>query len=496
MPKHTRKRRHPNVNNDIEYEIDAPKNKFRAFDEDAQAEEEQLSKILFGGASSFLKSLEEAEQEIGASCSNVDSGVGEDTSDSEPQERIPAWYDEDDDGIEVGHALDAQGRKLPSGGINDRSNKYSSLLKNKFNLIVGTPSWATLDKRHKSQDSDSDEEILHSCGFLRTGTGAYLTRGALEFKKVKDLNCETYSEGPFINAVEFHPTSRVALVGGHNGVASLYAVDGRQNNKLHSVLFQHFPIFCAKFINNGNEVILGSRQNHIFSYDLMAAKTTRIPLPPGMTSFKKFITFPDFDIIAAAGKWGEIHLLSAASKERVATIKQNHEVTALAYGPQGNLLYGHSDCGEVTVWDVSMRRVLHKFMDKGCLQGTTLAVSPTNQFLAAGSAQGVVNLYDVGDILINKVPKPIKTIMNLTTSVTDLKFNATSEILALSSAEIPNSVKLLHVGSGTVFSNFPTFETKLGHVNAINFSPNSGYVAFGNRKSTVSLYTLKHYKSY
>lgn len=494
MPKQNRKRRHEKVSNDIEYEIDAPKNKFRPFDEAAQAEEEQLNQILFGGASSFLKSLEEAEQEVGATCSSTDSGVGEDSSDSDSKDRSPAWYDEDDDGIEVGHALDAQGRKLPSGGINDRRNKYSSLLKHKFNAVMGTPSWASLDK--KSQDSDSDEEILHSCGFISKTSQANLGSGILEFKKVKDLNCETYSEGPYINAVEFHPNSRVALVAGHNGIATLYAVDGRRNNKLHSVLFQNFPIFCARFIHNGNEAILGSRQAHIFSYDLMAAKSIRIPLPPGLTKFKKFVTSPDSQFIASAGKWGEVHLLTASSKERVAILKQNSEVTALAYSPRGNLLYGHSDCGEVTIWDMNMRRVVHKFTDEGCLQGTTLAVSSSNQFIAAGSAEGVVNLYGVDDVLANKLPKPRKTIMNLTTSVTDLKFNASSEILALASVDIQNSVKLFHVGSGTVFSNFPAFETKLGHVNAVNFSPNSGYVAFGNRKSTVSLYTLKHYKSY
>ncbi|RZB39300.1 hypothetical protein BDFB_014261, partial [Asbolus verrucosus] len=211
MPKQNRKRRHEFVSNDVEYEIDAPKNKFRPFDEEAQAEEEQLNKILFGGASSFLKSLEEAEQETGASCSNIDSGVGEDSEDSEMKERSPAWYDEDDDGIEVGQALDVQGRKLPAGGINNRGNKYSSLLKHKFNSIMGTPAWASLNK-NKSQDSDSDDEILQSCGFIRKATKENLTSGILEFKKVKDLNSETYGEGPYINAVEFHPTSQVALV--------------------------------------------------------------------------------------------------------------------------------------------------------------------------------------------------------------------------------------------------------------------------------------------
>lgn len=103
MPKLTRKRK-----SDIEVEVLAPKNKFKPFDEAAQQEEEKLSEILFGGSKSFLKSLEEAELE-GPSGSNVDSGVGEEDSSDSEKERKPAWVDEDD-GIDVGDALDIQGR--------------------------------------------------------------------------------------------------------------------------------------------------------------------------------------------------------------------------------------------------------------------------------------------------------------------------------------------------------------------------------------------------
>lgn len=486
MSKQNRKRRLITPQSQYE-EPEGPKNK-RILDATAASEEEQLNQILFGGTSSFLKSLEEAEQEQGSS--NIDSGLGEESEDSE---KCPAWHDEDDDGIEVGHALDIQGRSLPAGGINDRHNKYSNILRAKFNTALGTPTWANLDRK---QDSDSDDEILRSCGFIRKNTKASLPQGLLEFKKVKDLNCETYAEGPYVNVVEFHQGSRAALVAGNNGVASVYAVDGKRNNKLHSILFENFPILCAKFIHGGNEAILGSRHSHIFSYDLMAAKSFRVQLPPGLTRFKKFVVSPDGQFLAAAGKWGHVHILTAGTKERIANLKQNSEVTALAYNQQGNLLYGHSDTGEITVWDMTMRRITHKFLDEGCLQGTSLDVSSSNQFLAAGSAQGIVNLYKVTDVLASKTPKPRKAINNLTTAINDLKFNSTSEILALSSADIQNAVKLFHIGSGTVFSNFPCFGTKLGNVNVLNISPNSGYIAFGNRKSTVALYTLKHYKNY
>lgn len=425
--------------------------------------------------------------------SGVESGPAED-SDSQDQ-RKPAWSDDDDVGIDVGEALRAQHRRLPSGGINDRANRYSNLLKHKFESIVGTPSWAKLDKV-KSEDADLDEEILHSVGFVRKPLGTTLPAGTLEFKKVRDLNCETYSEGPFINAVEFHPTSSVGLVSGRKGVATLFAVDGKKNNKLHSVAFERFPILSAKFVNNGDEAILGSNQKHIYVYDLMGAKAMRYNLPPDMTQCKKFVVSPDTHCFAVAGKWGEVHLMSAISKERLATLKQDNEVTALSYNCDGSLLFGHSDSGEVTIWDINMRRVRHKFTDEGCLQGSALSASSSNQFLACGSAQGVVNLYGMEDALKSKLPKPRKTIMNLTTAITDLEFNSSSEVLALASSDIKNSIKLFHIASGSVFSNFPPFQSKLGHLQCINFSPGSGYLALGNRQSVVSLFRLKHFKNY
>lgn len=500
-PKENRKRKHKQTPGDVDYETNVPRSKFRPFDEKAQLEEEQLTKILFGGTSSFLQSLEEAGSEPSpSSYVDVDSGVGDDDesnngNDSPACDRKPAWFDDDDDGIEVGAALEAQGRKLPPGGINERTNKYSSLLAHKFAKSVGTPSWAALDKPRDS-DADSDEEIQRTCGYLKKTIKANVPAGQLEYKKVKDLNCETYSEGPFINAVEFHPTSSVALVCGVAGVASLYAVDGKRNSKLHSIGFERYPILCAKFAQNGNEAILGSRHSHLFSYDLLAAKSIRMKLPSGLTQFKKFVVSPDSKFISVAGKWGEVHVLAAMSKERVSLLKQDSDVTALAYNPSGNLLFGHSDSGDVTVWDMTMRRVIHKFTDEGCLQGTTLDVSSSNQFLAAGSAQGVVNLYGMEDVLRCKLPKPRKTILNLTTGITDLKFNQSSEILAFSSIDIPSSIKLYHLASSTVYSNFPTFGSKFGHVTVMNFSPGSGYLAFGNRKSTVALYRLKHFKNY
>lgn len=492
MPKHTRKRRH--MKQDLEVEVIVPKNKFKTLSERDRAEEAKLTEVLFGGASSFLKSLEEAEQEVGCSSTIVDSRIGEtDSDDGTHKERSPAWVDEDDD-IDVGIALDSQNRRLPDGGINSRTSEYKKLLEHKFETIVGTPKWASLDKKH--EDSDSDSEIQRTCGFITKRAKYHLSESVLEYKKVKDLNYEFYAKGAQVNVVEYHPTSSVSLIAGSTGIATLFAVDGKQNDKLHNVAFQKFPILCAKFIKDGNNIVFGSRQNYIYNYDLMSTAATKITLPNSLTQCKHFIASPDGKYLVVIGKLGEIHLLSSATNERLALLKQDSDATSLCFNQQGNLLYGHSSTGEVTVWDMNMRRVKYKWIDDGCIHGTNITISNSNQFLATGSAEGVVNVYDTADIFLSKTPKPKKTLLNLTTSISDLKFNSSSEILGFSSEEVDTSLRLLHLGSLTVFNNFPSFGSKLGHITVFNFSPGSGYLSLGNRKSTVFLYRLKHYSTY
>lgn len=114
-------------------------------------------------------------------------------------------------------------------------------------------------------------------------------------------------------------------------------------------------------------------------------------------------------------------------------------------------------------------------------------------------------------------PKVVKTIENLTTSISSMKFNFDAQLLALASKEKKDAVKLVsqvallfypttisnktdsprllqvHVPSLTTYSNWPTSSTPLGHVTALDFSPKSEYVAMGNTRGKVLLYHLRHY---
>jgi U3 small nucleolar RNA-associated protein 18 len=64
----------------------------------------------------------------------------------------------------------------------------------------------------------------------------------------------------------------------------------------------------------------------------------------------------------------------------------------------------------------------------------------------------------------------------------------------MSSYRKRDQLKLLHVESATVFSNWPTLKTPLHYVKSLAFSPHGGYIGLGNDRGKVLIYRLRHYE--
>lgn len=149
-------------------------------------------------------------------------------------------------------------------------------------------------------------------------------------------------------------------------------------------------------------------------------------------------------------------------------------------------------------WDVKSRRCLDRFPNG---DGTiTSSLSASSNSLAVGAESGVVNLYSehekqsANSLLGGGRRKaPLKSIMNLHTSADFVRFNSDGQILAMSTQREKHGLKLLHVPSKTVFSNWPTAKTPLGYVWSMDFSPQSKFLAIGNDKGKCLLYKLNHY---
>lgn len=277
-------------------------------------------------------------------------------------------------------------------------------------------------------------------------------------------------------------------------------MDGKDNTKLQSIHFEKFEIDRARFTIDGEQLIVGSKRTHgrFFSYDLLAGQSSEILFAKGKESYslQRFTLSNDGKYIACRGKYGFIHLLKTDTKEYIYDFKANGDIYALQFSDDSSKLFTHGNDGKVYIWDMKTRRCLHRFVDEGSIAGTALSISPNQRFLATGSDSGVVNIYDFNDACNQAEPKPLKTLMNLITEIDCLKFNHTSELLAMSSSHKNDSLRIVHMPSLSVYSNFPWMGANFRKIQEIDFSQNSGYLTFGNNSGFAHLFRLQHFINY
>lgn len=117
-----------------------------------------------------------------------------------------------------------------------------------------------------------------------------------------------------------------------------------------------------------------------------------------------------------------------------------------------------------------------------------------NRWLAIGCTSGFVNVYERknnDDPSIN--PKPVAVLDQLTTTISSLQFSPDGQILCMASRAVKDALRLVHLPSCTVFSNWPTSGTPLGKVTSTAFSPRGEMLAVGNEQGKVRLWRLNHY---
>ncbi|GMF14964.1 unnamed protein product [Phytophthora lilii] len=403
-----------------------------------------------------------------------------------------AWVDDDDEDVQV-NLEEPQLRKLrktEKDTVVDGKELHRRL-KTYYQGAHGSVSWADPknflgDRQADSDDSDNEEEaeLIRSTGKMLEVSGELLPQGTLDVARMKDANQHAPSNA-VIQSVQFHSNGQLMLTAGLDKTLHLFQVDGSNNANIENVFVKDLPITDAKFTCGGQRAVLSGPRQYFFSYDIEAGKITKIPGLYGRKEKKreKFVVSDNGETIVFLGSSGYLDVLSADSYQSIGTLKMSGEVTSAVFCENDNYLLSTGSDGQIYKFDMRTRRCVFVHDDEGSLGNHALAAG--GKYYAAGSKSGVVNIYDNAGLTAK--PKPRKALMNLTTRVDHLKFNTTSEILAMASTDEKDSLKLVHVPSQTVFANWPTAHTPLHYVSAMDFSPNSGYFAVGNARGRVLL---------
>jgi U3 small nucleolar RNA-associated protein 18 len=414
-------------------------------------------------------------------------------------EMTPAWIDDDDDTLEINLTSINRTKKLreTEQEITLSGTEYEKRLRKQFEKVYRRPIWAYIKAESQNLGLDKEEQF----SFFKASNDIVnenfstklLSPDKIDILRVHDANQEEYSQAVIQN-VSFHPNGQVLMTSGFDKTLRLFQVDGKINKKIQSVHFQDMPIYSANFFPDGQEVIVTGRRCFFYIYDLNGGEITKIQGVKGHDdkSYERCKVSPCNNYIAFLGTNGYIILLSRKTKQWIADLKINKTVRDIDFSNDGQYIYAIGVDGEVYQWDIGSRSCIHRFSDEGAVKSTTICASRNGEYFATGSNTGVVNIYN-NDCLTETKPIPQKSILNLTTSIHNMKFNSDSQLLAISSHSKKDQFKLIHLPTMRVFPNWPTSTTPLSYVSSFDFSPNSGYLAIGNDKGKVLLYRLGSY---
>uniref|UniRef100_A0A183TZS9 WD_REPEATS_REGION domain-containing protein n=1 Tax=Toxocara canis TaxID=6265 RepID=A0A183TZS9_TOXCA len=374
--------------------------------------------------------------------------------------RKQVWHDEDDE-TEVSlprHRRDIHLLRTTDSQRNTiNAKEYEKRLRETFIRTRGSgqsaPKWAAKEREtsmklsHDVEDSDESEaeEVEVALRQMTASTGAYiqkgdlLPKGVISVSKTIDIT-RGHRQNRFpLRALQFHPVQEVVMTGSENGTISLFEVGLPESEEhfMQDVHFKGFPITCAAFDHVGTNIIAGSKKrSYLFSYDLMDGKVCQLRPPCVMSNVNcgRFALSTDDKYIAVMS-CNEVHVLSLRSMEYVQALTTPSFVTSVQFSPNSsNMLYAMTDGGEVFIWDIRRPEQQKKFSDEGAVHGTVVHISRNEQFIACGSNTGIVNLYEMGEVLKTNEPKPLACFDQLTTSADFVCFNGDSQVLAMSSS--------------------------------------------------------------
>ncbi|KZO99627.1 WD40 repeat-like protein [Calocera viscosa TUFC12733] len=467
---------------------------------------------------------------FGSSASDADSDVEAAASPSTPPSppsaphtlalsthKKAAWTDPSDSALTVSLSTSNRLRKLRNTAEEDSvsGKEYELRLRRQFEKLQPAPDWAKPTKRPRAASEEGEErleDLLRGTGsIIRSASRTSLPQGELLVTRLADANLASPSSGG-VTSTAFHPTLPVLLTTGADRRLKLFSIDGSANPLLASLHLPSLPLTHAAFNPSGTAVFLSGPRPFFYTYDLQSGAVSQSPRglwgssgaqnpADGERSFELSEYSPDGRTLAVGGRRGNVYFVDTraggASGQVTGSIKLNSGVRSIRWAPGGKELIALGEDAEVYLFDVATRRCVRRWRDDGAFGASALEVSRDGQRMAIGASTGVVSLYDAAALRYGPLeegnPKAVKTVMNLTTRITALRFNHSTEILCLASKDRKDQLRMMHVPSNTVFFNWPTSGTPLGHVTAVDFSAGSEYAAIANTKGKVLLYQLRHY---
>jgi len=407
-----------------------------------------------------------------------------------------AWVDKHDEQIEVDLTSVARLRKLRKN--NDEKKVSGIEYQERLQEFYNEKLFQTDFFKWGREAQTLDEGVSYLDKLMQNDLDIYnakeeISPEVIQIEKIGSLMSQDRHKA-VVQTIDFHPNSDLMLTGAYDRMIKIFSIN--QNERFHrdrikplkSIFTEGLPISKAQFLPQYNQVFASGLKKYMLAVDLEKENVEKISSHLFASKFNKKIErfSANDEYITLLSDEGYIVVLSAKTKQYLFELKMNEKCLDAKFSGQ-NQLFSVGEGGRIYQWDLRNRKIINCFNDVGSSVTNTIDIS--GKMLATGSSCGIVNLYEMAGTELTHV----KEIQNLTTSVNNCRFNANSEIMALSTRWKKNGIRLFNVKEKKVYKNWPNLKTNVNFITTLEVSRDNKFLAIGNDLGSVHLYNFVHY---
>lgn len=380
------------------------------------------------------------------------------------------------------------------------------------------PSWAATPadkmgcrKRQREGGSEGPEEIVDG---LLASTAPILTSKHHRKRRVAPRPLSTvFLERDTPHSIAWHPSGDV-VVAACDRTLQMHHCSGRFVDKLSIVSLHAFKrrVTQSTLLPGGNEAIVLLEKTYwplivhlgtskVTELNFLSTRTGTaykngkdghsIDETPSRIACETTTTSAEKRVLVACGSTLVIGSVAHGTVSHKIIVPD--DITDCCFAGSNEILC--TSRNRMYVYDVrKTAKCVRVLTDHGSL--LTTCVAQQGSTLCLGSSSGVVNLYSRGACDAGGDSQPLKSLMNLTTSVSCLEMSRwesdqLAPMLAMSSNSQAGGLRLVSLPGGTVAPGFPEVGMKHGFVQCLAFHPTTPILSVGEQGRIVNYALLR-----
>ncbi|KAH0785538.1 U3 small nucleolar RNA-associated protein 18 [Histomonas meleagridis] len=311
----------------------------------------------------------------------------------------------------------------------------------------------------------------------------------LLIERVADLY--TPSTRSSVLGLVFNPCEPLAALLDSRGIVHVISVNGKNNKVQYSIPFpKQAQRHCLCYSSGGELIFVGCSKGTFHTIDCRTQTSLLTKIPSSQENITAAYCSPNNKLLVLIAQ-NRVHFIETSNRILLKTVPTSDELHCGTFDDTGDFFIAAGQSGHGIIFDCATFTAINRFQEPEMQFIHAIAFSHNR--VAIGTDAGVLHVFDFQS-LKERHPRPLFTKLNLSTKVDTVKFNPTGELIVFASSAKNNSLRILHLASQKVFSNWPTQKAPLSEVKDAAFDATGQYLAIGNEKGKATMWELSFYK--